>query len=176
MSVVVNCLGGPGVGKSVLAAELFIKMKKLGVCCELVTEYPKELVWEENHRAIRDQLYVFATQAYRQELLRDKVDVIVTDSPLLLSCIYNRDQTSPVFKRLVMERFNTYRNVNFLIQRSAVFEQTGRIHNLEESTRLDREIKNWMVRYKIKFTRVWVEKYDLDSLVNQILKFQRESG
>jgi adenylate kinase family enzyme len=102
MSLVVNCLGGPGVGKSAFAARIFAELKRPGASCELVTEYPKDLVWEENQRAVRDQLYVFANQVYQQELIRDRVEIIITDSPLLLSAVYNADLTSGTFKQLVL--------------------------------------------------------------------------
>lgn len=44
MTSVINLIGGPGSGKSTTAAGLFFRMKSMGVRCELVTEYAKELV------------------------------------------------------------------------------------------------------------------------------------
>ena len=40
-TLVINLIGGPGCGKSTIAAELFSRLKKMGVTCELVTEYIK---------------------------------------------------------------------------------------------------------------------------------------
>ena len=47
-ALVVNLIGGPCSGKSTIAAELFARLKKMGIRCELVTEYIKERIYEEN--------------------------------------------------------------------------------------------------------------------------------
>jgi len=87
--LVINIFGGPGVGKSTLAAEVFAHFKKNKLNIELVTEYAKDLVWEERNNILKDQLYILAKQNRRLERLRNKgIDVVVTDSPLLLGKIY----------------------------------------------------------------------------------------
>lgn len=157
MSLVVNFFGGPGAGKSTIAAAIFVESKKRGINCELLTEYAKDLVWEENRRGLEDQLYVFANQAYKQELLRRKVDLIITDSPILLSMVYNADQTTETFKKVVLERFLSFQNLNYLVQRSYIFEETGRIHNLAESKKLDAEIIKCLDSNGIEYRRTWIE-------------------
>lgn len=44
---VINLFGGPGIGKSTLAAGLFEHMKIAGFNVELVNEYAKDMVWEQ---------------------------------------------------------------------------------------------------------------------------------
>ena len=41
-TLVINLIGGPCSGKSTIAAELFARLKKMGVHCELVSEYIKD--------------------------------------------------------------------------------------------------------------------------------------
>lgn len=43
---VINLFGGPSAGKSTLAAGVFYNLKCMGINCELITEYPKDKVWE----------------------------------------------------------------------------------------------------------------------------------
>ena len=50
------------------------------VDCELVTEFAKDKVWEESTEVFKCQPYIFAKQLFRQSRVKDKVDVIVTDS------------------------------------------------------------------------------------------------
>ena len=48
---VINLFGGPGCGKSTTAADLFARMKLRGLSVELVTEYAKDVVWDEKAAA-----------------------------------------------------------------------------------------------------------------------------
>lgn len=44
-TLVINLFGAPGSGKSSGAAYIFSQLKKLGIDCELVTEYAKDKCW-----------------------------------------------------------------------------------------------------------------------------------
>ena len=59
---IINFFGGPGIGKSTQAAGLYSLMKKNNMSVELTYEFPKILAWDENHSAIKDQLYITANQ------------------------------------------------------------------------------------------------------------------
>ena len=89
--LVVNLFGAPGAGKSTGAAIVFAELKKAGINAELVTEFAKDKTWEHNIMALGCQEYVFGKQSYRLRRCRDDVEVIVTDSPLPLSIIYNNN-------------------------------------------------------------------------------------
>ena len=87
--ILINLFGGPGVGKSTGAAYVFSQLKMRGINCELVGEFAKDKVWEENWVALKNQAYIFGKQYYKIARCADQVDVVVTDSPVLLSLIYN---------------------------------------------------------------------------------------
>ena len=59
-----------------------------GVNAELVTEFAKDKVWEESKAVFQNQQYIFGKQYFRLTRLEGKVDVVVTDSPILLSAYY----------------------------------------------------------------------------------------
>ena len=46
--LVVNLFGTPGAGKSTGAAYIFSNLKMRGINAELVTEFAKDMVWEDN--------------------------------------------------------------------------------------------------------------------------------
>lgn len=133
-TIVVNLLGAAGSGKSVLASEVFSKLKKEGYNCEYVSEFVKQSVYEGNYTVLKNQLYVLANQYYHIDLLRDKVDIIVTDSPLLLSIFYNNnfDKANSykipdeLFRDLIMYVHSTFDNLNFFIKRNHPYKKEGR--------------------------------------------------
>lgn len=150
MTIIINFLGGPGVGKSTAAASLFAYLKQRDVNVELIQEFCKELVYTED-KSLENQIFVFGNQFHRQWRLMNRVDYIITDSPLVLSSIYfeahyrNNPEFSLDYRDISVKYFDTvfqeFDNLNILIERNTVFQETGRVHSLEESEELDLKIK-----------------------------------
>lgn len=110
--LVVNLFGAPDAGKSTGAAYIFSKLKMAGVNAELVTEFAKDKVWENDMEVFKpdNQCYLFGKQFYRMSRCRDKVSVIVTDSPLPLSAYYNESSVlGEAFNQTVMNCFNSFK-------------------------------------------------------------------
>ena len=137
---VVNFFGGPGCGKSTTASLLFGNLKQNNYDAELVTEYAKELVWEDRTKTLANQMYVIGKQINRIETLLGKVDVVITDSPILLGQIYRGDHYPKEFDDVVKWQFDQHDNVNFFLKRVKPFNQNGRVHSLEESIENDNRI------------------------------------
>lgn len=140
--IVINLAGPPGAGKSTGAAELFCELKKRGYNCELVAEFAKDKTWEHNTKALSCQEYVFGKQSYRLARCRDDVDIIINDSPLPLTLIYN---SNPVlgksFEEVVMAIFDTYENINFYVNRVKPYNPKGRNQTEGESNDLGPKIR-----------------------------------
>lgn len=137
--IVINLFGGPGAGKSTTAAGLFYEMKLMDIKCELVTEYAKELVYEERH--LEDGILIFAQQQRRMKRLVGKVDYIITDSPLVMSEVYQLALPES-FHRLVRYTFNTFNNINVKINRVKPYQSYGRTQTEERARTLDLEINH----------------------------------
>ena len=153
--IVVNLTGAPGAGKSTGAAYIFTHLKQLGVNCELVGEFAKDKTWEHNMLALSCQEYVFGKQSYRLARCRDDVDVIITDSPLPLSIIYNTNPAiAESFPKMVMDIFNTYRNLNFFLTRVKPYNPKGRNQTEAESDALSNEILNLYDKLGINYSMI----------------------
>ena len=163
-TTVINLIGGPGCGKSTVAAGLFYEMKRMGISCELVCEYAKEKVWEESFNTMKDEIYLFAKQLHKQWRLKGKVHFIITDHCLLNSVIYDK-KASPSFVNLVFEEFNKFNNINFFITREKKYETAGRIETEEESIKLDQDFKDLFNKNNITYKEV-----SYDTAVSEILK------
>jgi hypothetical protein len=166
--LVTNLFGGPGIGKSTLAAGIFSLLKLHGVNAELVTEFAKDLTWEERHKTLTNQYYVWGKQYHRMWRLRDDVDIIVTDSPLLLSLIYG--ETCPPFHQTVIETYHsTFKNLNYFLRRIKPYNPKGRNQDLEEAKNIDINIKNMLIKHNIDFKTVPGDTSGINSIVKDVL-------
>ena len=151
---VINLVGGPGSGKSTAMAGVFYNLKKLGINCEIVTEYVKDKVWEESYYVMKDQLYLSAKYYHKLWRVADKVDYIITDSSLLSGVLYYEDRTE-TFERLMIEQYNKFDNILYFLNRDDSFFQTvGRIEDLEKSKEIDIKIKDFLDKYKIPYKEI----------------------
>lgn len=145
MTLVVNLYGGPGTGKSTLAAQLFAELKWSGYECELVTEYAKKLVWQDATDILSDQIYVFGKQQHMLQILNDQVDVIITDSPILLGIIYGKNFGTWLqrdsLNRLILRTHKIYDNLDIFLRRTKPYVESGRLQTYEEAKALDNEIR-----------------------------------
>jgi hypothetical protein len=144
----INLWAGPGAGKSTTAAGLFFLMKSAGYKVELITEYAKEKVYDGHFGTLSDQIYIFGKQQRRAKRLVGQVEYAITDSPLLLSTLYNKDLSSS-FDTLVKEEFDTYDNLNFFINRVKPYVNLGREQTRDEAVELDTALKGLLYKYDI---------------------------
>ena len=155
-TLVINLIGGPGSGKSTCASGIFYQLKKLGINCELALEFAKDKVWEESIKILDDQLYVFGKQYHKLFRLNGKVDVIITDSPLLISILYNKTP-SEYFDKLVIEQYHTFNNLLFFINRAENYQTEGRLQTKDESMVLDYTMKHILLTNDIEYDEVSCE-------------------
>jgi hypothetical protein len=157
---IINLFGGPGIGKSTQAAGLYAMMKRNNMSVELTSEFPKVIVWEKNHSAIRDQLYITANQHRNISRLYGQVEYIIIDSPILFGLVYKgrygdgypENLYGDSFDTFIIDLFKKYDNINILLHRNdAGFQKDGRFQDLEESKRVDKELKELMVSNDIDF-------------------------
>ena len=156
MAIVINLFAGPGVGKSTTAARIFAELKLMGVNCEMALEFVKDKVWEESFKTMDDQIYIFGKQFHKIWRLKDKVDIIITDSPLPISIVYDKEN-SKAFHELIMEQFNKFNNFNFLIERGTDYQEAGRVQTEEEAKEVDKVVKNVLDENKIDYTTLPIE-------------------
>jgi len=172
-TIIVNLFAGPGAGKSTTAFGVAHKLKLAGVDAELVTEYAKDVTWQENFNTLSNQIYVFAKQHNRQFHLRGKVDVIVTDSPIVLSLAYcDCENISDAFPKLVIDEFNheDTRTVNYFINRVKPYNPNGRSQDEEEAKVIDGNVRDMLTEYEIDYHQINGDENAVDFITNEVLK------
>jgi len=147
-TICVNLFAGAGAGKSTIATGVFSLLKHHNVNAELVTEYAKDLVWEGRLHLNRNDIDIFTEQLKRQYRLQGKVDVMVTDSPILLSSVYI-DPFDPLFHATVMREFKKYNNLNFFIKRVKPYMKIGRAETKNGAKAIDDRVVEFLDREQI---------------------------
>lgn len=148
---VINLYGAPGAGKSTTASGLFYEMKKHWVEAEYIQEYAKELVWAGSSHMLSQQNYIFAEQEHRLDRLRSKVQVAISDSPLLLSSFYAPITYPQSFHQSVFDFFHSYDNINIFVKRSHEYSERGRVQNAAESDIIASRMQEFLQNNNIPF-------------------------
>lgn len=169
MSIVINLIGQPGGGKSTGMAYIFSQLKLKGISCEQADEYIKSKIWEGHDHISEYQIYVFAKQLKKLQSLNNKVDVIVTDSPLFLQMYYGEHEGEN-FKKLVMEKFNSFTNKNYFINRVKKYDPKGRYQTEEESDIISKKLKSLLNEYNIDYKIVNGDIEGYNTIINEIIE------
>jgi hypothetical protein len=172
----INLYGPPSVGKSMQSAFIFGKLKYLGHNAEMCSEYAKDLAWKKIN--IKEggptlQLEIFINQLKKEDLLKDKVDFMVTDSPLLLNAYYSQSELT---KKIAIDRNNDKQFHFWLTRSSAKFEKAGRVHNEEESIQIEKDMKDYLTSCGVSLVVVDCAIEDrADWIIDYVLKQKAES-
>lgn len=152
---VINFFGGPCTGKSVNAACLFAELKKQNRKCELVTEFAKELVYDESYRVMENQVWIFANQHHRMYRLAKMVDYIVTDAPLFNSIVYSgKGEDNKAFHAFVLNEFKKYENLNVYLERELEYRQDGRYQDEAGAKEIDSEVLRCFNYFNVPYVKI----------------------
>lgn len=175
-SLIVNIYGMPSAGKSTTAAGVFSELKWLNIDCELATEYAKDKVWEGSHNILGNQFFISANQYHRLWRLNGKVDVIITDSPLILGLAY-ADKEPQEFKDLIVKYYNSFNNLDIFLQRVKPYHTNGRVQTYEEALEKDKQINELFNKYCTQnIAKISGEKESIPKIVDLIINLIKENN
>lgn len=167
MTTYINLFGGPGIGKSTAAAELFARFKKQGKSVELVTEFAKDLVWENRQSTLEIQPYVSMKQFRNLARLKGKVDYVITDSPIIKDSVYARryatDLPQDYHNLLFFLHENLGDSINILLTREHMYDSEGRYQTEDQATEIDRELRFLLELHDIDY-------YECSTAIDDIIE------
>ncbi len=102
--------------------------------------------------------------------VKDKVDVVITDSPVILIILYNK-LLSTKFDDLIMEIFNSFDNLNYFIVRKKKYMRKGRLQTLEEALELDKLTESLLSSNKVEFSTVLGERESIGTMADEIVEY-----
>lgn len=166
----INFFGGPGAGKSTTVPLVFGNMKKMGYSVELILEYIKQWAFEKRKIQGFDQLYIYAKQLRLEErVLRENVDLIITDSPLWLQCYYSSKYNFKAYNQLfeLNQLFDKeYPSLNFFLKRhNGKYDPVGRFQTFDEAKKDDEKLKDYLDQNNISYIEV---DNNVDAILDKI--------
>lgn len=175
---IINLVGSPSSGKSLIAALLFTELKMMHKRTEYVQEYAKTLVWQNKLDELANQYNVTMKQYKMIKAVNGKVEYICLDSPLLLGIYYNRyhpDNVSNIEKteKMILNKIDEFDNIYIFIERNKKFpyEIEGRIHNENESKEISLYLIDILKEFRIPYKSFRSDKSNIQEMIKYILEF-----
>lgn len=172
----IQLFGGPGTGKSLISSLLFVELKiNSDFKVEEIHEYAKDLTYAKDYLKLGDQLHILSEQNHRMRRLENEVDIAIHDSPFLMGLTYlNEKENFPKkeFISFVVELYKSYNNINIFIERNLEYdyEEYGRNQSLKEAQEKDKEIKNILDKFGIKYITIKNDDNTIKNIINEINK------
>ena len=142
-TTVIELLGGPGCGKSTLAADIFVQMKRNGISVEMIPEHVKYWAWDNKPVGPFDQAYLFGQQVRHETRLYGQVEYIISDSPVIMYPVYEE-----VYHKHSIIRYSVLAFIEAAAQRGVVrksfnlprvmqYEAVGRFESGQQAQTID---------------------------------------
>lgn len=157
---VINLFGGAGIGKSTFAANLFGEMKAKGYNVELAREWVKLWAYEKRQMTYADQTIVFGHQVQEETQFYGKVDILITDSPLILSGFYEKlnyktELMLPVAKSIMKEaELKGIYYWNLLLTRLHCYQTEGRWQTEKQAKEQDKLMAKFLKDNKLTYEKM----------------------
>jgi hypothetical protein len=176
--LLVNLYGPPSSGKSTTRADVFRRLKQKGVNCEEVYEYAKSATWQGRHKTLACQPYIFGKQLHAIEVLGDQVDVVITDSPLMLCHHYaaKADRYPVSFLDSIVDISSQFTTLDFYIRRVAPYSTAGRRQTEAESDQVGVELLHMMSGYGINAIQVDGDKSAGKVIAKHVRRWLKENN
>lgn len=144
MFTIINFVGGPGSGKSTMAASVFADLKNQGVRAELVHEAAKKIIYRGATAQLDNQVAVLGKQwSQIEDLKRAGAEAALADSPLLCGLLYGTGLPyAAELRELVVKLDSLYPQINIFVRRVKPFSTFGRTQaNEAEAHRFDFDMR-----------------------------------
>lgn len=142
-ALVVNIFGGPGCGKSTVASKIFSELKRRGVEAACPEEHAKLAIWSGRPWLLDEQVIMVGKTWETLTNLRERVSVIIVDSPILLCSVYAGDREPEPFHDLVLDLHRRSPRVNLMVVRPAGedYDPANRREDAQQARAIDGRIR-----------------------------------
>lgn len=111
----------------------------------------KGWAWEGKKVGPFDQFYIFGKESHNQSRLFNKVDFIISDSPVMLTAFYHYfyngnealNEVCHNFYKLAEEKAGI-KTLNFFLPRKKKYIAKGRYQSEQEADKVATDLRNWL--------------------------------
>lgn len=171
---VVNIFGGPDAGKTTNMLLVAGWLKRQQVKVEFSDEWIKSKVYEKSPYPFKDQIYTFAKQRKKlmERLDEKRLNVVITDSPLLLSAVY-LGKPDTLLEELIVREFNSTNNINIYLERpeERSYDPVGRLQDEKGAKEIDATIKQYLNEKQIPYYMISSEEGSEEIIYELIMKY-----
>lgn len=169
-ALVINIFGGPGSGKSTLASRLFHDLKCAGLEVASPEEHAKLALWSGQPWLLDEQVVLLGRSWETLTTLRDKVDAIIVDSPILLCSIYADTREPSAFHRLAEDLHGRSDRINLFLSRNAemAYSMNGRRETVDQALAVDRRIHERLSGLGETFLIADSQSFNSEILIDEI--------
>lgn len=177
-ALVVNLFGGPGSGKTTFAASLFGALKRRGVEAACPEERAKLALWAGQGWVLDEQTILVSETWKIFCMLANNVDVIISDSPLLLASTYGGAREDDGFHRHVHSLHRRLQRLNIFVTRDLqrAYDHNGRRESAEAAASLDLRILETLKAVGEPVHTLSGEDLDADRFAEEIAAFLSRSA
>jgi hypothetical protein len=164
---VINVIGGPGSEKSVITSALVLYMKLREKTVEVIPDFAKSLVWQQNFEVLKNQYFIAQRQYEMLNLLDGQVQFLITECSLPQVLYYNENYTENICdiaktRAQILEWYRQHNNINVFVERGdKKYVHTGRFQDEEQARDVDRGLRATLVREGLHYTAL---KPDVESI------------
>jgi nicotinamide riboside kinase len=174
----INLFGGPCSGKSTLASFVFASLKMRGLNIELISEYIKTWAYEKRELRGCDQFYVFAKQWRKEDIiLRNGVDHLISDSPLLLQCIYAQKygaEGAEQIRDVAIQIENRTPSLNIVLERRpGDYKSEGRWQDEKAAFAMDDYIRSFLNDNEVLYSSL---PNDASYVLEYVVEYMKATG
>lgn len=167
----IGFFGSACAGKSTMAARVFSSLKSLGLkqVVELVPEYIKIHAYEGRFPSSFGQLETFTGQLYSEDRLLKHVDVVVSDSPVLMAVSYAQYYKfvgADELLSLARKFEHAFPSLNFYLHPKFDYQSAGRFQTADEAVKIGDHIYQLLKR---ELPNQFYEINDHDEIITKIL-------
>lgn len=177
---VIQFFGGPGVGKSTVAAYLYYRFKKAGFRTELVGEAAREIIYNSDPSVTAPQLIdnqlLLAGMQYERllRLKRHGIEVAISDSPLIQGVLYAPQEQQHELHALLGSFARGFNHTNVLIERElGHYDKESRAQTEAEAVLLDVKTKELLFGIDSPINMKWGEERQLADTLIDLQKIDR---